>query len=69
MKKRISKTEKYIIAISSPDEYNLFMCPEHGVYAQGKHITDLTCAYCKKECPKLENAKELHEQYRKELGV
>ena len=31
MKKRISKTEKYIIAISSPDEYNLFMCPEHGV--------------------------------------
>lgn len=69
MKKRLSKAEKYIIAISSSDEYNLFVCPEHGVYAMRKDIKDVTCAYCKKECPKLENAKELHEQYRKELGV
>lgn len=67
--KRLSKAEKYIIGMSSPEEYNFFVCPEHGVFANRKDITEATCSYCKKECPKLENAKELHEQYRKELGI
>lgn len=67
--KKLSKTEKYIIAISDPEEYNAFVCPEHGVYAMGKGYKSTVCSYCKKQGEPLSNQQELYEQYRKELMV
>lgn len=65
--KKLSKVEKYIIAISDPEEYDVFVCPEHGVYAIRKGEKSTECSYCKKQWEKLENQKEQYEQYRKEL--
>ena len=68
--KRLSKTEKYIIAISDPEEYNVFVCPEHGVYAIRKgEKNNTTCSYCQKKGEKLDNQQDLFNQFRKELMV
>lgn len=68
--KRVSKTEKYIIAISDPEEYNVFVCPEHGVYAIRKGEKNNTaCSYCQKQGVKLDNQQDLFNQFRKELMV
>lgn len=67
--KKYSKMERYIIALADPEEYDVFVCPEHGVYAPRKGTVEKTCAYCKKQGEPLGNAKELYEQYRKELEV
>lgn len=65
--KKLSKVEKYIIAISDPEEYDVFLCPEHGVYAIRKGDEGTECPYCKEQVEKLKNQTELYEQYRKEL--
>ncbi len=66
--KKLSKAEKYIIAISNPEEYNAFVCPEHGVYVIRKgDKNNIACSYCQKQGEKLDNQQDLYEQYRKEL--
>ena len=67
--KKLSKVEKYIIAISDPEEYNVLVCPEHGVYAMRKDNKSTVCSYCKKQGEVLEDQRKLYEQYRKELMV
>lgn len=67
--KKLSKVEKYVIAISDPEEYNVFVCSEHGVYAIRKGNKNTVCSYCKKQGETLVNQRELYEQYRKELMV
>jgi len=67
--KKLSKVEKYIIAISDPEEYNVFVCPVHGVYAIRKGNKNTACSYCQKQGEKLDNQQALYEQYRKELTV
>lgn len=65
--KKLSKVEKYLIAISDPEEYNVFVCPEHGVYAIRKGEKNIECSYCQKQGGKLDDQQELYKQYRKEL--
>lgn len=68
--KKLSKVEKYIIAISDPEEYNVFVCPEHGVYAIRKGDKNNTaCSYCQKQGEKLDNQQDLFNRYRKELTL
>lgn len=67
--KKLSKVEKYIIAISDPEEYNVLMCLEHGVYAIRKGSKSTTCSYCGKQGEALDNQRELYERYRKELTL
>lgn len=67
--KKLSKTEKYIIAISNSEEYNVFVCPEHGTYAIRKGNKSTVCSYCKIQGEPLVNQQELYEQYRKELAL
>lgn len=67
--KKLSKAEKYIIAISNPEEYNAFVCPEHGVYAIRKGNKNTACSYCQKQGEKLDNQQDLFNQYRKELTL
>ena len=67
--KKLCKVEKYIIAISDPEEYNVFVCPEHGVYAIRKGNKSTACSYCRKQGEALDNQRELYEQYRKELAL
>lgn len=65
--KKLSKVEKYLIAISDPEEYNVFVCLEHGVYAIRKDEKNTECSYCQKQGEKLDGQQNLYEQYRKEL--
>lgn len=65
--KKLSKAEKYIIAISNPEEYNAFVCLEHGVYAIRKGNKNTACSNCQKQGKRLDNQQDLYEQYRKEL--
>lgn len=42
--KKLSKVEKIILAITDKDKYDIYRCPEHGVYAILKGNED-TCRH------------------------
>lgn len=50
--KKLSTVEKMLIDTTDTDTYNLYRCPEDGIFAIRKDIEKQICPYCKKECDK-----------------
>lgn len=46
----LSIAEKTIIDITDTTKYDIYRCPEHGIYTMRKDIVSHVCPYCKKEC-------------------
>lgn len=70
--RNFKKDEKRMIALIWNENYNAYICPVHGIFINRKDNDKGNCPYpytCDAVCTPIENVKELHKQFRKELGL
>lgn len=67
--KKFSEIEKFVLAMTDEDNFNTYICSEHGIYQNRKDVDTKKCAYCQKEHEPLSNVSELKEKYKLELGI
>lgn len=68
--RKFKKDEKRMIAMLWNENYNAYICPVHVIFIKRKDNDKGNCPYtCDAVCTPIENIKELHEQFKKELDL